>query len=150
VHGAATDASELNGAFRLRRFQARDGVLYAVGRLTGRVGTNAVDQTVRLPVTGATNDASQPQGLQVVPTPGACSILALNLGPLNLNLLALRVALDEVHLLIEAIPGAGALPGNLLCAVAGLLDGGLGGGLGGLLNNLLMAIANLLNGLLSV
>jgi hypothetical protein len=149
VHGIAADASELNGAFRLRRFQARDGVFYAVGRLTGRLGANAVDETVRLPVTGASNDTSQPQGLQAAPTPGACSILALDLGPLDLNLLGLRVALDEVHLLIEAIPGAGALLGNLLCAVAGLLDGTLGTGLGGLLTNLLTAIVNLLNGLLA-
>ena len=64
--------------------------------------------------------------------------------------LGLRVALDPVVLLVEAVPGAGALLGNLLCAVAGLLDGGLGGALGGLLGNLLTAIANLLNGLLSV
>jgi hypothetical protein len=57
--------------------------------------------------------------------------------------------LDPVNLLIEAIPGAGNLLGNLLCGVAGLLDGGLlGGGLGNLLRNLLGNIATLLNGLL--
>jgi hypothetical protein len=57
------------------------------------------------------------------------------------------VALDEVNLLIEAIPGAGNLLGNLLCAVAGLLDPGPIG-LPGLIQGLLDAIANLLNGLL--
>jgi hypothetical protein len=51
------------------------------------------------------------------------------------------------HLLIEAIPGAGNLLGNLLCAVAGLLDGGL---LGGPLGNLLNAVAAILNSLLGV
>ena len=61
---------------------------------------------------------------QIPPTPGSCPILTLDLGPLDLNLLGLRVALNEVNLLIEAIPGAGELLGNLLCAVAGLLDGG--------------------------
>jgi hypothetical protein len=155
VHGIADDGSALDGQFQLQRFQARDGVLVAVGKLTGTLGDKQVGQTVRLPVTTATNDApadpaSQPQGLQAVPTPGACSILSLHLGPLDLNLLGLRVALDPVNLLIEAIAGPSALLGNLLCAVAGLLDGGLGAGLGGLLNNVLMAIANLLNGLLTV
>ena len=53
-----------------------------------------------------------------------------------------------MNLLIEAIPGAGNLLGNLLCGVAGLLDGGLGSGLGGLLADVLTAVANLLNGLL--
>jgi len=81
---------------------------------------------------------------QIPPTPGSCPILTLDLGPLDLNLLGLRVALDEVHLLIEAISGAGELLGNLLCAVAGLLDGGfLPGVLGqiaGILNQIMQII----------
>ena len=85
-----------------------------------------------------------------VPTPGACTILTLNLGRLDLNLLGLHVVLDPVSLLVEAVPGAGALVGNLLCGITNLLNGGLGLGLGGLLTNLLTAIANLLNGLLTV
>jgi hypothetical protein len=150
VHGVATDGTELNGSFQLQRFREKQGVLYAVGTLTGVLGTQPFDQKVMLPVTSATNPApEQAQGLrQPVPTPGACDILTLGLGPLDLDLLGLRVALDPVNLLIEAIPGAGNLLGNLLCGVAGLLDGGLGLGLGGLLNNLLDAIADLLNGLL--
>jgi hypothetical protein len=44
------------------------------------------------------------------------------LGPINLNLLGLRVATNDIHLLIEAIPGAGNLVGNLLCAVTNLLN----------------------------
>ena len=140
----------LNGTFELRRFQEKKGVLYAVGRLTGVLGTQLVNERVMLPVTSATNPPpEEAQGLmQPVPTPGACDILTLGLGPLDLDLLGLRVALDPVNLLIEAIPGAGNLLGNLLCGVAGLLDGGLGSGLGGLLAGLLDAIADLLNGLL--
>jgi hypothetical protein len=53
-----------------------------------------------------------------------CSILNLKLGPLNLNLLGLNVHLNRVHLTITAIPGAGNLLGNLLCRIAGLLNGG--------------------------
>jgi hypothetical protein len=57
---------------------------------------------------------------QVVP---ACGILFLNLGPIDLDLLGLTVDLSEVILDISAVPGPGNLLGNLLCAVAGLLDG---------------------------
>ena len=76
---------------------------------------------------------------QIPPTPGSCTILTLDLGPLNLDLLGLHVALNEVNLLIEAIPGASALLGNLLCAIAGLLDPG------GFLPGVLGQIATLLN-----
>jgi len=71
---------------------------------------------------------------------GTCDILHLTLGPLDLNLLGLVVHLDQVVLDITAQSGAGNLLGNLLCAVAGLLDGNpLGAILGdlvGLLNNI--------------
>ena len=156
VHGVADDGTVFDGMFELTRFDDRRGVLYAVGRLEGDLGDRAVRKTVRLPVNGATIElpvegiAEQPHGLmapQQVPTPGTCDILTLNLGLLDLDLLGLRVALDEVNLLIEAIPGAGNLLGNLLSAVAGLLDGGA---LGGLLSNLLGAITDLLNGLLGL
>jgi hypothetical protein len=51
-----------------------------------------------------------------------CEILSLSLGPLDLDLLGLQVHLDEVNLQVDAQPGSGNLLGNLLCAVAGLLD----------------------------
>jgi len=82
------------------------------------------------------------------PTPTTCPILHLDLGPLDLNLLGLSVHLNEVVLDVNAIPGPGNLLGNLLCAVAGLLDGvDLGGVLGGLLQNLINALIRLLEGL---
>jgi len=52
----------------------------------------------------------------------SCSVLTLVLGPLHLDLLGLVVDLNQVILLINAVPGAGALLGNLLCGVLGLLD----------------------------
>ncbi|GAB3191293.1 hypothetical protein GCM10027261_00710 [Geodermatophilus arenarius] len=80
------------------------------------------------------------------PTP--CPILDLNLGPLDLNLLGLHVHLNEVVLDVEAIPGPGNLLGNLLCAIAGLLDGvDLGGVLGNLLQELIDALIRLLEGI---
>lgn len=53
---------------------------------------------------------------------GVCDVLDLNLGPLDLNALGLVVNLSEVTLNIDAVPGPGNLLGNLLCAVANLLN----------------------------
>lgn len=146
-----TGTPQFAGQFTLERFKTRNGVTYAVGHLDGNLGRRFVSKHVSWPISAAAaNDqAAGPQGFvapQQVPTPGACSILTLTLGPLDLNLLGLRVALNPVNLLIEAIPGAGNLLGNLLCAVAGLLNGGL---LGGPLAGLLTSITNLLNSILA-
>lgn len=54
---------------------------------------------------------------------GVCDILFLTLGPLNLDLLGLTVDLSNIELDLDAVPGAGRLLGNLLCAVTSLLDG---------------------------
>jgi hypothetical protein len=68
---------------------------------------------------------------------GTCQILNLTLGPLDLNLLGVMVHLNTVVLNITAVSGAGNLLGNLLCAVAHLLDGGGPlSNLTGLLNNI--------------
>jgi hypothetical protein len=67
-------------------------------------------QTVRMPVDTTAIAAS-------------CEILDLVLGPLDLDLLGLVVHLDRVHLNITADAGPGNLLGNLLCAVANLLNG---------------------------
>jgi hypothetical protein len=75
----------------------------------------------------------------------ACDILHLVLGPLDLNLLGLKVHLDKVVLDIVAQSGAGQLLGNLLCAVAHLLDNG--GTLGQLLSKLSAILDQLLMGL---
>ena len=81
--------------------------------------------------------------VQAAPTaaPGSCTILDLTLGPLHLDLLGLVVDLNQVHLTITAQQGPGKLLGNLLCAVANLLNNPAGG-------NPLQQIANLLNRIL--
>ncbi len=77
-------------------------------------------------------------------TAASCDILNLVLGPLDLNLLGLEVHLNQVVLDIVGTTGAGQLLGNLLCAVAGLLDGGAAlGQIAALLNQIL----GILNGL---
>jgi len=53
-----------------------------------------------------------------------CPVLDLSLGPINLDLLGLVVETSPICLQIVAHPGEGLL-GDLLCAVAHLLDGGL-------------------------
>lgn len=67
------------------------------------------------------------------------------LGPLHLDLLGLVTDLNQVNLTITAEQGPGNLLGNLLCAVAGLLDGpdvggGILNGIAALLNRILGAL----------
>jgi hypothetical protein len=59
------------------------------------------------------------------PTGASCPILNLSLGPINLDLLGLNVDTSPICLDITAVPGSGALLGNLLCSIANLLNGGL-------------------------
>jgi hypothetical protein len=73
------------------------------------------------------------------PTQPTCSILDLDIGAIHLDLLGLVVDLSPIHLDITAVQGAGNLLGNLLCAVANLLNGG------GPLSGLLASLQTLLN-----
>jgi hypothetical protein len=82
------------------------------------------------------------------PTQPVCPILDLDIGAIHLDLLGLVVDLAPVHLNINAESGPGNLLGNLLCAVANLLNGAGGAGLGTAITNLLNSINALLQGLL--
>jgi hypothetical protein len=88
--------------------------------------TTTVTGTLSGTVTNAANEVvgtvTRTITLDVIGGDGGCQILDLVLGPLDLDLLGLEVFLDTVHLNITAQPGPGNLLGNLLCAVAGLLD----------------------------
>ena len=57
-----------------------------------------------------------------LPPGNACSILSLDLGPINLNLLGLVVRTNQIQLRIDAVQGAGNLLGNLLCGITGILN----------------------------
>jgi hypothetical protein len=126
----ASDAGSFVGSFGVHRFVPAAGGIQAVGRLTGTV-TDAVGAVV--------GTVDQPLRLGLLPTTtGTCEILNLVLGPLDLNLLGLVIQLDQIVLNITAESGPGNLLGNLLCAIAGLLDGGVSGNtLAQLLNDLL-------------
>jgi hypothetical protein len=117
VGTAGTDA-----VATITSFQVVDGVLTAVGTITGTVATTDVAGTTIL--TDVT-DAAFSAPVSILQAPGAsCEILDLVLGPLHLDLLGLVVDLSQVDLDITAVPGPGNLLGNLLCAVVRLLDGG--------------------------
>jgi hypothetical protein len=53
---------------------------------------------------------------------GACQLLHLALGPINLNLLGLVLTTSPITIDLTAASGPGNLLGNLLCSVAHLLD----------------------------
>jgi hypothetical protein len=119
VTGTFTDATgqtgTFNGTFTPSQFTAVGDQIQSTGRLTGNmVNSDGTSQSVSQNQTFAVADINPAVG---------CQVLDLNLAPLDLNLLGLVVHLDRVHLNITAIPGAGNLLGNLLCALTGLLDG---------------------------
>jgi len=120
--GTVTDIASLE----IVRFTTQNGALAAVVNLFDAAGHLLTQVTV--PATAS----------------GSCQILHLELGPLDLDLLGLQVHLDKVVLDITAQSGPGNLLGNLLCAVANLLNGGLN--IGTALNQLV----NLLNQLLGL
>ena len=123
-----------------------DVVVNAVS--TGKGGREVATQEIQdVPVQSVTvgGMSSGGPGMAGMSSHG-CDILNLVLGPLDLDILGLVITLDTVDLDIIAEPGPGNLLGNLLCSVAGLLDGN--GGLGGLVGNLLTQLGNLLNDIL--
>jgi hypothetical protein len=135
VTGSFTDAlggtGTFAGEFDITRFAQQGGALVAIGTLTGTL-TDSLGNVVG----SITQAVTFPVGI----SQATCDILILELGPLNLNLLGLNVFLDEVLLEITAEQGPGNLLGNLLCAVAGLLDG----------SSQLNAITRLLNQILRI
>jgi hypothetical protein len=126
----------LNGTLSIQRFALAGDDIVAIGSLVATY-TDPATSTVRTIVTRvAVPLARQPAASPIAdaleapdhgPAAAAeqqeCDILHLVLGPLDLDLLGLQVHLDRVVLDITAVPGAGNLLGNLLCAITGLLDG---------------------------
>jgi hypothetical protein len=135
VTGTASDGSRFTGTVDIHQFVTDQlGRTAAVGVLNGMLGSRQVSNVVvTLPVAPGTGTVRA----QAI----TCDILELTLGPLDLDLLGLTVHLDVVHLVIDAVPGAGNLLGNLLCAITNLLNGGL---LGNILTALLNQLLNMI------
>jgi|tagenome__1003787_1003787.scaffolds.fasta_scaffold20428309_1 hypothetical protein len=152
IRGLTSTGQAVTGRFIPRSFFInRHGHLVAHGILNlvvQRATPLRTSTTANVPVQTVksipTTSALSTRSLAAAALPaGACNILNLVLGPLHLNLLGLVIDLNRVVLNIIGQTGAGNLLGNLLCAVAGLLDGNpLGQQLG--------QVAALLNSLLAI
>lgn len=150
VVGETEDGRQVRaGTFTPESFAIEDGAMTVTGTLTGAIPgegrfseeiTTTVESVNGMSLTGA-DDA---QAMSLAADHG-CDVLNLVLGPLDLNLLGLEVHLVQVVLDIIAVPGAGNLLGNLLCAVAGLLDPA--SPLEGLLEDLLGLLEDILGAL---
>jgi hypothetical protein len=148
--GVAKNGKKFTGTYGIYKFVAKDGKVWSVGTLTGKLGNRHVKRgNVKMPVqlTGDSTGASAAQA--------QCTVLHLVLGPINLNLLGLKVTLggglqanQPIVLDITAQQGGGLL-GDLLCGLTNALGGQLGQ-IGTQLQNLasaLNALAGLLGGL---
>lgn len=140
------------GTFSVTKFALQSGQVVALGTLAGTLtdgsGTTlgnlsnvAASAPVVLPSATSSGAGAAPAATTQATT-ASCQILHLVLGPLNLNLLGLVISIpNPIVIDITAVPGPGNLLGNLLCAIANLLNGG---SLSTLLQQLVTALNNLL------
>jgi hypothetical protein len=157
ISGKSTKGNkQFSGTYTIERFVAKGGKIYSVGTVKGKLANKKVTkENVQAPATVAnasTPAAGQAQASQVPPLPlpplpagNACSILSLDLGPINLNVLGLVVRTNQIQLRIDAVQGPGNLLGNLLCGITGILNPA-----GALANTPLGQLAQILNALLAL
>jgi hypothetical protein len=168
IQGVAKNGKKFTGTYAIQRFTVATvngkKAVYAVGTLTGTLkGRHVSRSNVMLPakLTGASSTQTSTKSTRQA-TGGSCTILHLVLGPINLNLLGLNLALgggnitpgnpatQPITINLTGTQGGGLL-GSLLCG----LDNALGGGstLSSLSNNLqqlasvLTSLTSLLGGL---
>lgn len=124
ISGTAKNGKRFTGTYGIQRFVVgKDGKAYAYGTLKGRLkGRHVTRYGVMMPATldNTTTGARTAQA--------ACPILNLVIGPVDLNLLGLRVRLgggtdfsQPIVLNLTAYQGQGLL-GDLLCGVSNLLN----------------------------
>ena len=122
VTGKAANGKHFKGTYGIQRVIVRNGKPYTYGTLKGRLGGHKVVRYgVKMPVqlTGSSGAAASQT---------TCNVLHLVLGPINLNLLGLRVTLgggaqmnQPIVLDITAVQGGGLL-GDLLCGLTNALN----------------------------
>jgi hypothetical protein len=150
VSGVLADGGSFKGKVSITQFGYDQttglwvsGVLNGTATTADGVAHKDISQSfsqVHATLTPGTTAASSSRGSGFAPAlQASCSILDLDVGAIHLDLLGLVVDLSPIHLDITAISGAGNLLGNLLCAVAGLLDPN------GLLTDLIGSLTQLLN-----
>ena len=156
ISGKSTKGNkQFSGTYTIERFIAKGNKLYSVGTLKGKLGSKKVTKdNVRLPATvanasapaaGQARASQVPLPLPPLPAGNACSILSLDLGPINLNLLGLVARTNQIQLRIDAVQGPGNLLGNLLCGITGILNPS-----GALANTPLGQLSQILNALLAL
>jgi len=149
IAGETKKGNRVTGYFTPLGFSKHNGHLRARGLVNGVVhkgdGTTRTFTVVRTFRVKSMNGTVPGAAAAAAGGQASCDILHLVLGPLDLDLLGLQVHLDRVVLNIVAQSGAGQLLGNLLCAVANLLNSG--GTLSQLLNQLSQILNQLLMGL---
>ena len=146
IQGTITGGGTFNGSLDIVSFEpnATNTGIVANGLVTGVLHTPGGNQQVNnvlvrnIPITleGAGNAPAAPNAV--------CEILDLSIGPIDLDLLGLVVHVDEINITIDAESGPGNLLGNLLCAIAGLLDGNPLGDVLGQIVDLLNRVIDLL------
>jgi hypothetical protein len=145
--GVAKNGKRFTGTYGIYKFVVKDGKVWSVGTLSGKLkGRHVKRGNVMMPatLTGDSNTATTSQA-------GSCTVLHLVLGPINLNLLGLKVTLggglqanQPIVLDITAQRGGGLL-GDLLCGLTDTLGGQLGQ-----LATQLQNLASTLNSLISL
>jgi hypothetical protein len=106
---------------KVRRLERREHRVIAFGVIRPVNSTVAIPFQKRVIGVRTIDGIFDIQSLQQAPS---CDILSLVLGPLHLDVLGLVIDLNRVVLNITGETGAGNLLGNLLCGLAGILDGG--------------------------
>ena len=125
VTGAAANGKKLKRAvLTLDHFSKKNGKLYANGILRGTFKGRTFRRIVAMPVKNPNVASGGATTAQLPDIPGACQVLNLVLGPINLNLLGLVVRTNRINVRIDAVPGPGNLLGNLLCSITNLLNPG--------------------------
>ena len=168
--GTFADGGEFAGTITVNRFELRDNQIVAVGLVTGvlkrggqTLGSAVVGQ-VTWPVAvrvGGQLLAGGPARGAGTPTPIAwspdtrstfgirrvqaevCQVVDIALGPVNIDVLGLQIALSPVTFNLSGVTGTPL--GDLVCAVSDLL--GNVAGLVNLLNSVLGLLTGLLGGL---
>jgi hypothetical protein len=150
IEGTLADGGTFKGKFSVTRFAydatkglTVDGFLHGtVTTASGQVLENFEQSVTGIPATLNEGTAAG------VSTQAVCDILTLDVGAIHLDLLGLVLDLAPINLDLAAVSGSGNLLGNLLCAVAGLLDPlGFLDTLSGTLENLL-GVLDAINGLI--
>jgi|SRR4051812_33082494 hypothetical protein len=143
VTGTTSKGGTFQGTATITGFAVDGQNVVAVGTISGVVnGTQSIVSTFSAPIAQPSATAQDAVAQAAAPqAAAACQILNLVLGPLNLDILGLVVTIpNPIIINITAVPGAGNLLGNLLCAVTNLLNG----------TGPLQQIADLLNQILGI